>query len=126
MKKRIVLGVAILLFVSLLIIPIYAEKLGIETENSYVPGEIVNIKITLYNDDSNKIQGLINYEIFNYYSEIVEQGEVNSGQEVLYKLPTNAEQGPWKIVANYNDLEINNLFNVINFKFSFGFFTNNT
>ncbi len=91
---------------------VYAEKLGIETENSYVPGDIVNIKITLYDEDSNKIQGLVNYEIFNYYSEIVEQGEVNSGEEVLYELPTNAEQGPWKIVAHYNDVEINNLFNV--------------
>jgi len=112
MKKEMVLGVVFLFLVSFSFVFVSAEKLGIETENSYVPGEKVDIKITLYDDDSNKITGLINYEILNYYSEVVNQGEVNSGEQVLYELPTNAEQGPWKIVANYNDVEVNNLFNV--------------
>ncbi len=88
------------------------EKIGIEVGNSYIPGETVSIKITLYDDVSNKIQGVVNYKILNYYSEVVKEGKTNSGEEILYELPKDAYQGPWKIIANYNEIETNSLFNV--------------
>lgn len=88
------------------------KKLGIEVGSSYVPGDIVNIKIILYDKDSNKISGAINYKVFNYYSEIVKEGGINSGEEILYELPKDAYQGPWKIIASHDDVETNQLFNV--------------
>lgn len=104
--------IVFLLFVGLLIIPVSAEKIGVETKNNYIPGEELDVRITLYDDDSEKIEGLINYKILDYYSDIVNEGQINSGEKVSYILPSNAEQGPWKIIANYNDVSSNVLFNV--------------
>jgi len=80
------------------------EKIGIEVGNSYIPGEEVVFKIVLYDDDTNKIEGVINYKVFNYYSEVVKEGRATSGEQVIYKLDTDAYQGPWEISANYNNV----------------------
>jgi hypothetical protein len=112
MKKRIVFGLVFLLAVSFSVILVCSEELSIDIGDSYVPGESVKTRITLYDDDTNKIQGVIDYKILNYYTDIMASGSVNSGEEVLYELPTNAIQGPWKIIASYNGVETSNLFNV--------------
>jgi len=91
---------------------IYAEKLDIEIGNNYIPGEDVKFKLVLYGDSNNRIDGEINYVIQNYYKEEVLKGIVNSGEEVIYNLPENAIQGPWKIIADYNEISVNRLFNV--------------
>jgi len=111
MKKEVVLILGIMLIFGILGV-VSAERIGIDTGNSYVPGENVKIKITLYDDASNKIQGTINYKILNYYSETVQEGSINSGEEITYQLPSDAYQGPWKIIASYNSIEANTLFNV--------------
>lgn len=111
MKKRIILAFGILFVIGFLSI-VYAEKLSIDIKESYVPGENIKIRITLYDDNANKIQGLVNYKLLNYYTEIMASGSVNSGEEVIYELPTDAIQGPWKIIADYNGIEVSNLFNV--------------
>jgi hypothetical protein len=111
MKRRIVLVFGILFILGFLSV-VYAEKLSIDIGDSYVPGDSVKIRITLYDDNANKIQGLINYRVLNYYTDVMASGSVNSGEEVFYELPTNAIQGPWKIIADYNGIEISNLFNV--------------
>jgi len=111
MKKSIILVFGILLVLSFLE-AVYAEKLDIDIKDSYIPGEEINFKLILYNDENNKIDGQINYVIQNYYSEIIKQGVSGSGNEVVFKLPEDAIQGPWKISANYNGVEVNRLFNV--------------
>ncbi|MAG50656.1 hypothetical protein CL621_03395 [archaeon] len=111
-KKGIVFSVIGLLFVSFLVGIVYAEKLDIQVENNYVPGEEVSFKIVLYNDENNEIQGQVNYAVQNYYSEVVDRGVVNSGEVISFNLLGNAIQGPWKIIANYNEIEVNRLFNV--------------
>ena len=102
----------VVLVISLLVVPVFAEKLDIEIGNSYNPGDEANFKIVLYDDENNKIDGSVGYIIQNYYTEIVEQGVSGSGEIVNFNLPENAIQGPWKIIANYEDVEINRLFNV--------------
>jgi hypothetical protein len=89
-----------------------AEKLDIEVKDSYVPGEEVKFKVVLYDDSNNKIEGDIDYMLQDYYTETIIGGSADSGQEIIYKLPTNAYQGPWKIIANYKDIAVNRLFNV--------------
>jgi len=111
-KKSLIFGLLFLLIVNFSVILVSAEKLEIQIENNYIPGEQVNFKLILYNDENNKIDGQINYIIRNYYSEIVEQGVADSGGAVVFKLPGDAIQGPWKISANYNNVEASSLFNV--------------
>tara|TARA_Y100000310_G_C20664005_1_gene806421 strand:- start:450 stop:1307 length:858 start_codon:yes stop_codon:yes gene_type:complete len=111
-RRGVILVFAILVFVSFLSVIVSAEKIGIEAKEGYLPSENLDIKLTLYDDDSNKIPGLIDYQILNYYSEVVKQGKINSGDNILYELPTDSYQGPWKIIASYNEIEVNNLFNV--------------
>lgn len=88
------------------------KKLDIQIGNNYVPGEEVVFKIVLYDENNNKIEGDINYIIQNYYTEIIKEGSIGSGKEVIFKLLENAVQGPWKISANYKGIEVNRLFNV--------------
>jgi len=112
MEKRVSLVVVVCLILSFLVVPVYAEKIDIVMGNSYLPGEDVSFKIILYDDENNKIDGQVNYVIQDYYTEIMGQGSSSSGDEVNFKIPENAIQGPWKIVASYNTLEVNRLFNV--------------
>ena len=88
------------------------EKLEIQVKNTYYPGDDVNFKIILYDENTNKIDGEIDYEIKNYYTEIIDQGKVNSGQEKIFKLPENAIRGHWAVVARYGNIEKKELFTV--------------
>jgi len=109
MAKKIICGV---LLISLMIVLVSAEKLDIEIGNNYVPGENVKFKITLYDDKMNKINDKVNYIIQDYYTDIIEQGVIGSGEEKIFKLPENSVQGPWKVTASYKETVINRLFNV--------------
>ena len=103
---------AVFLIMSFLVSLVCAEKLDIEVGNAYVPGEDVVFKIVLYDDDNVKMDEEVNFIIQDYYTDVVKEGIVSSGEEVIFKLPENAWQGPWKITASYNDVSINRLFNV--------------
>ncbi|MDD5191934.1 MAG: hypothetical protein PHH54_04525 [Candidatus Nanoarchaeia archaeon] len=111
MKKGIVIVFSMFLMLSFLG-AVYAEKLDIEVKDSYIPGDEVKFKVVLYDDSNNKIQGQINYEVQDYYTELMTEGVAGSGQEIVYMLPENARQGPWKITADYNSISANRLFNV--------------
>ena len=111
MKKRVILAFGMLLVLGFLGL-VYAEKLDIEVKDSYLPGDEVRFKVVLYDDENNKIQGKIDYVLQDYYTELMIGGVADSGQEIIYKLPTNAYQGPWKITADYKDISVNRLFNV--------------
>jgi len=100
------------LILSVLVVSISAEKLDIEIGNNYLPGEEINFKLVLYDDENNIIEGGVDYVIQNYYTEIVSEESVNSNEEVVFEIPLNAVQGPWKIIANYNEIKINRLFNI--------------
>ena len=110
MEKR---SVSVFFIVILFITFVSAEKLEINAENSYYPGEDIEIKIVLYDDQNNKIFGKINFEIQNYYTEIFKKGEVDSGGEIVFRLPENSIRGHWSIIVRYNDLERKELFNVL-------------
>jgi hypothetical protein len=90
----------------------FAEKLDIEVKDSYSPGDDVNFKIILYDDNNQKINGEINYKVENYYSDIFKDGSVQSGELISFKLPQDTQQKPWKITAFYKENEISRLFNV--------------
>ena len=111
-KKGIMFSVLGLLFVSFLIGIVSAEKLDIQVENNYIPGDEISFKVILYDAENNEIQGQVNYIVQNYYSETIKEGVANSAEEIFFDLPEDAIQGPWKISASYNDIEINRLFNV--------------
>jgi len=111
-KKEIVLGVVFLLLAGFLFSLVCAEKLDIEVENNYVPGDAIKFKVFLYDDNNVKIDSKVDYVIQNYYKDMIEEGSVGSGEEVVFDLPESAVQGPWKIIASYEDIELNRLFNV--------------
>ena len=89
-----------------------AETLSINVENNYIPGETVEFSIDLYKESGEKIPGQIQYQVLNYYTETIKQGKVMSGEKQEFTIPTNAYQGPWKIIAKHNEVETNQLFNV--------------
>ena len=109
-KKGVIGLIAIVLIFNSLIMMISAEKLEIQIKNS--SAEEVNFKINLYDDAGNKINGNINYNIQDYYTNVVKEGILNSGRETNYQLPKNPVQGPWKISASYNNVKVNELFDV--------------
>ena len=109
MIKRAAVLFVILLSVS--IFSVFAEDIGIEVGNNYIPGEDVEFKITLY-DENNKVEGEVLYIIQNYYSEVMGNGAVNSGEESVFKLPENAVKGHWAVVARYEGKEQKQLFSV--------------
>ena len=102
----------VILIIGLLVVPVFAEKLDIEIGSSYNPGENIDFKIVLYDEDNVEINGEIDYMIQNDYTEIINQGVVNSGEEVNFRLPENSIEGPWRITATYNDISINRPFRV--------------
>lgn len=87
-----------------------AEKLEIKINKA--DAENVNFKTILYDDKGSKINGVINYEIKNYYSEIISNGMVNSGETVDFKMLKNPRQGPWEISASYENVKTKELFEV--------------
>ncbi len=116
MKKRRSNLIIILLTTLLLTSLISAEKLGIEILNNkenYSPGENINFKINLYDNNNEKINGEISFSLMNYYKEIIYQGVLNSGEEFIFNLPENAIKGYWEIKASYNTLVVEELFNVL-------------
>jgi len=109
MKKEIYC-IAIIL---ILILIVRAEKLDIQSKNSYYPGDKINFKVNIYDDNNNIIYDDINYEIQNFYTEIIVSGTTNSRQVLEYNLPENAIRGHWAIIARYKDQEKKQLFNVL-------------
>jgi len=112
MKKRRLVILICLLLTIFLIESVLAEKIGIDVKNSYLPGETINFKITVYDDSNNKIEGVVSYTIIDSKYDLMDQGKVNSGEEKIYKLPDNAVQGPWEISATYKDIQTNSIFTV--------------
>jgi len=103
--------VALLVFVLLIFLEnISAERLEIQINK--IKEDNFKFKIFLYDDENNFLEGNIEYVIENYYSDIIEKGNVDSGKEINFKLPKNPVQGPWKITAKYKNFESNQLFNV--------------
>ncbi len=104
MKRGILLGFAGL-FILLIMSFVFAEKIGIDINNNYFPGDNIKFKITL-NDDYNKIiDGDVSFIIKNYYKEVMIEGNTKSGDEINYKLPESSIRGLWEISAQYKDIE---------------------
>lgn len=106
-KSWMILGI----ICSLLILNlVYAEKLEINIKEAN-PEKVV-FKINLYDNYNNIIDGNVDYLIEDYYTDVMKQGNANSGEDIVYELPANPVQGPWKITAKYNEIEANELFQV--------------
>ena len=54
-RREVILVIAFLLIINFSAMLVSAEKLDIQIENNYVPGQEVNFKIILYDDKNNKI-----------------------------------------------------------------------
>lgn len=108
-KRGIIIAVLILM-INFSIFLISAEAIGIDVKKN--GDDKFNFKLTLYNDNKEKIDGQIDYSIQNFHTEVVQEGAIESGGLVNLQLPKNPDQRPWKIIAKYNDIESNELFNV--------------
>lgn len=109
-KKRGVLLIALMFCIVFLIVFISAEGIGISTKKTDT--DTFNFKITLYDDNKNKIDGQLSYFIQDFHADIVQEGNINSGDDINFQLPKNPYQGPWKITAKNKDVEANEWFNV--------------
>ncbi len=112
MKKKSTVFVISILMIYLFIVSVSAEKIEINIENNYAPGEDINFKIILYDDNLNIMDGKVDFQILDFFSSVVQEGKADSGKFVIFKLPENAERGPWAVRANYNDASAERLFNV--------------
>jgi hypothetical protein len=110
MKKSLILSVLVIFMAMFLV---GANQLGIDSNANYMPGEKANFKITLYDDSLNVLPGTIDYEIRNFYSDVMASGKISSGEILEYVIPENAVKGYWEIYAKSNDLEKSEVFNVL-------------
>jgi hypothetical protein len=108
MKKQVLMLVLILFSISL----ISAKSIEIDLDKqSVVPGELISFKISLY-QGSEKVDGMINYNIYDTYEELIKSGTANSGEEISFIPDKNALNGYWTIIAKSGEIEANRLFNV--------------
>jgi hypothetical protein len=112
MKKRGYIVLIVLVLGIFLVSGVFAEKIGIDVKNSYVPGDKVNFKITLYDNNNNKIDGQIDYSIRNSNYDTPVSGKISSGEEMTYNLPLDSFKGIWELDAKYKTIEANSLFTV--------------
>jgi len=91
---------------------VFAEKIDIVVGNSYFPGEDVEFKAVLYNDNNEKIDGSLGFKVQDYYTNIVKEGIVSSGEKINLKLPENAIRGLWKITVMFGDIKKEEWFDV--------------
>ena len=111
MKKRtIITNIFTVVIILSLFSMISAEKLEIQVENNYLPGENINLKILLYDDENNEINGEINFQIIDHFTNLIQEGTINSGEELIFQLPNSAIRGLWEINANYNEIEKKELY----------------
>jgi len=103
MKKR-ELILTILLTTILLTTLITAEQIGIEIENNFAEKGDINFKITLYDDELNKINNNIGYTIKNPYSDIISEGNIPSGEKFNFQVSETSYPGTWGITATYNGI----------------------
>ena len=68
-KRRVSYMLIFLLMAGFLMHLISAEKIDIELENNYLPGENVNFRIILYDNNNIKLDGIVNYIIQDDYKE---------------------------------------------------------
>jgi hypothetical protein len=108
MKSIVILFVMILTLSSLA----YAQKIDLEIKDSYSPGNKVDFKVSLYDNNNQKIQGEVDYKVQNYYSDIIQEGNVKAGEFVSFDIPADTAQKPWKITVKSGDSEISRLFNI--------------
>jgi hypothetical protein len=106
MKKRVFGFVLILMFSLVLVNGVFAEKLGMGIENNFLENGNVDFKITLYDDDLNKINGRVNYVVLNPYSDRIVEGVADSGEMLSFQIPENQYSGTWEIRANYNGASV--------------------
>ena len=114
--KRVCIVLSVFLMSVFLISVINAEESGINVDNHYSIDGQVDFVLNLYDLEGGLIKGEISYIILNYYSDIIKEGVVISGENVNFILPENAIQGPWKLSASYNGVETSELFNVGDYK----------
>jgi len=115
MKKEIICLIFIFLILEIAGF-VSAEKIGIEFlegKDNYIPGEYIDFKIVLYDDNNKKIDGQIQFSLINYYKDIIYQGITNSGEKVSVEIPSNAIKGHWGVRASYKEVVIEELFNVL-------------
>jgi len=94
---------------------IFEGNIEIQVENTYKPGENVNFRINIYEEDK-RINDKVSFEIQNFYGEIIEDGIVDSGESVSYRLLESADKGYWGIISKYRGVEKKELFNVLEFE----------
>jgi len=114
MRKTEVVGLFGILFL-LLIGLVSAEKIEIDIlgdKESYVPGESINFRIALYDDNLNQLPEIVDFEILNFYSEVISSGRTISGEGSSFIIPENAIQGYWGIIVRYSGIEKKELFSV--------------
>lgn len=111
-KSRFKLIIFVIFLISTLTF-IIAEKIDIEIKNNYYPGEEINFKIILYDNNNSLLNEKIKFQIQNFYAETFQEGEMNSGEFTNYVLPNNARSGYWVIIATYKDIEKKQFFTVM-------------
>jgi hypothetical protein len=109
MKRGLLAGFAGL-FILLIMGFVCAEKIGISINP--ISGDAVSFVATIYDDNNNYINAEASYSVQDFYTDIVNEGKVNSGSEISFKLPKNPSQGPWKISVSYKDKTVSEIFNV--------------
>jgi hypothetical protein len=110
-KQRILILLSLFICYSLISL-VFAEKIDIQMGNAYLPGDSVQVRLSLYDDSGSIISENISYFVQDYYMDLIFEGILSSGETGEFVLPDNAIRGYWKLTAEYNEFSSNRLFEV--------------
>jgi len=111
-KTRVIWLLMFALIINLSMGIISAEGIRMDIGDNYFPGEEARLLISIYDENGDKIDGLIQFIVQDYYTDIFKQGEVYSGEELVFKLPGDARRGLWKVSASYGEMTGEAWFNI--------------
>ncbi len=112
MEKRGGLCLLGFVFLIFLIQFVFAEK--IELTINPIQGDEVSFKVIIYDDNGNKIDREASYIVQDFYVDTVQEGKIDSGEEVSFKLPRDIykRSSLWGITVNYKDRNASQRFNL--------------
>ena len=112
-KAGIILASLILLGIFSSFVYAIGEKMEISTtKDTYLAGDIVNLKVSLYDSQNNPIDSSVNILVEDAESKFAITKTIQANELVDINLGEGAPAGYWKISADYNGLTSTALFMV--------------
>lgn len=93
-----------------------ATRIEVKISNSsFMPQDTVEVKVGLYDQADELMEGLVNLVVYDSGEDIVSTRNVESGEELLYEIPQFGEPGLWRAIVTLEELSDEDSFTVSTF-----------